>query len=186
MNLKTTLSITVLLSGCAQVTVDYAAPKSEPTATLQVRHKDMDYQKNMVINYRESSLCDPKSAKLMGILNAKVLGYPDKDKLEFTVAVRANSEVGISSPQFHVKGVSYNSAIISTCEPLMVFTPKSGEAYVVEFEPCTGTVYRLNVTSRMIEPTSRQDRSCRVVSQPQISSNGNLSYLVPATDSQER
>jgi hypothetical protein len=149
-----------LLGGCVNVQTSYVEPNNSPKASLKVIYKNLSHHKNIHINYHEETMCDPQSTKFVGLLNAVVAGQPNKS--EIVVSIPANKLIGISAPQFSLEkfgGLNTGApSTLSVCEPLVTFTPKENQSYVVEISPCKAIAY----ASSTLVASSETENSCKV------------------------
>ena len=125
-----------LLAACQSVRPSYVAPKEGGIAKLRVTFEGID-SKNLHVNFHDGDLCDVKSTKFVGLLNAGVAGYPNVKAIE--ISIPSGRRIGVSMPQYtlEVFGGTHPGATntFSVVQPIASFAPEQGASYTVVFGP---------------------------------------------------
>jgi hypothetical protein len=154
----------LFIGGCAKTKNSYENNYIEPTssskASLKIIYKNPDYRNNTHIFFHEDNSCENKSMKIVGSVNSKNSRGENKNEIDIHLPV--NKPIGISARQFHlVKAEQVQTAFpfkLTVCQPLVNFTPKENESYVVEVSHCKAVVYYYNEAIA----SSQAENDCKI------------------------
>ena len=140
------------LSACQSVKPNYVPPTDGGVAKLRITYDALDHHRNLHVNFHEQDLCDAKSTKFVGLLNAGVAGYPNVKEIE--ISIPAGRTIGISMPQYGLAkfGGLYAGAVntFSVVQPLISFVPEAGASYVIVFYPNQANLMRASQSGSVI------------------------------------